>query len=125
MYLVRTPDRFRGCLRESEVTYFPRAHQFRHRSDRLLDANCWVDAVQVIKVDVFHPESLQRFFAGAAYIFRSSVHAAILNSRIRNDTEFRSQNHIVATPNQSLAYLDLRIAINVRGVEKTDPESSA
>src|SRR5260370_32703779 len=76
MHFVSATDGFRGSFRQSEVADFPGAHQSRHRAHGFFDGHGWIDAVLIIQVDSFNPESLQAGVTRCAHIFRPAVDTA-------------------------------------------------
>ena len=75
---VGTPDRLRRGFGQTEITDLAFRDEFGHRADSLLDRTVWVDAVQVIEVDVVGFEVLQRPFERLAGIFGAAVDRAAL-----------------------------------------------
>src|SRR5690606_4126688 len=112
-------------FRQADVADFARLHQFRHRTDRLLDRRLWIDAVLIIKVDRLDPEPAKTVIARLAHIIRRAVYPSRTGiGRISNDAELGGDHDAVAaTANGFADEFFIRIgAVHVGGVEKIDAQ---
>src|SRR5438309_5582652 len=57
MDLRRSPQRFWAGFRQAERAYLSRSNKFGHRTNRFLDGNVRIDAMLIIKIDCFDPET--------------------------------------------------------------------
>ena len=117
------PQRRGRHFRQAEMADLSLPHEIGHRADRLLDRHRRVDAVQIVHVDV------RPFSAGATTARtprgRTSGRPSIRSSLpicVLHEAELRRQHDVGAPALDGLTDLQLRITIDVGGIEKGDAE---
>ena len=80
--------------------------------------------MDVIEVDLFHPEPLERGFTSAAHIVGAVVDSAGVFARLPHDAELGGDLHVRAGLGEEAAdqFLVMVRAIGVGGIEKVDTE---
>src|SRR5690349_10326883 len=110
-------------LRHSNVPDFPGPNEIGHRPNRFFDWNLRVNAMQIIQIDDVDAQALQREIATAACVARAAVDAPVCSgSGSWHDSEFSCENDVFAAASEGLSNLYLRVAIDVRRVEKVHTE---
>ena len=81
-------------LGEAEVAHLARAHELRHRADRLLDRHVGIDAVLVVEVDRARRRAASRLASqDCAHVLGPAVDAADAGvRRIAHDAELRRED---------------------------------
>src|SRR5258708_10225827 len=121
MHFVSATDGFRGSFRQSEVADFPGAHQARHRAHGFFDGHGWIDAVLIIQVDSFNPESLQAGVTRCAHIFRPAVDTARGGvGFVANDSKLSGEKNFGAQRADGHAdpYFVVAVTLDIRAVWK-------
>ena len=65
---MRATNRFRACLRKSEVLHLTGLNQVLHRSGNFFDRHVRINPVLVVQIDDIGLEPLQRAFDGLLYV---------------------------------------------------------
>src|SRR6266566_3879151 len=73
MDLRRPPQRFWAGFLPSERAYLARGDKFGHRTNRFFDGNVRIDAMLIIKIDCFDPETPKARVTSAADVCRRAI----------------------------------------------------
>ena len=117
-------DRLRRGLGQAEEADLALGHQLGHRPDRLLDRSVRIDAVQVVEIDVIHPQSGQAALDGSTHIGGRSVDLQRGAVGVVADAELGRDESLVPPVGQRLADLDLVgvRAVHLGRIEEGDPQ---
>jgi hypothetical protein len=112
------------------VAHLARRHQFRHRTDALLDRNRGVTPMHVVEVDDIGPQSGQALIdalADVAGVVSGLQLADGAVGRRRGDAELRGEGYLVTTVGENFAdqLLVLPAAVHVGGVDERDADVDA
>ena len=121
---MRSANRFRSRLGETEIAHLPLLDELGHRADRLLDRRVRVDAVLVVDVDVVGAEPLQRSVAGGEDVLAVAADAQSLALLGADVPELRREHDFVAPALDRAAHepLVLERPVRVSRVEEVDAE---
>ena len=119
------PECARSDLGEPDRARLAGVHQLGHRADAVLDRHPRIGAVQLVEVDVVHPETAQARVARGADVLRAAVHPAQrLVLRVAHDAALGREDDLRAPPPDGLPHqlLVREWPVHVGGVEQRDAQ---
>ena len=88
---------------QANVPHDPLEHQFAHCADGLLYRCFWIEAMQVIQIDVIRTQAFQARLARGPHVLGPTVDALLAGHARALQTKFRGEHDLLAPANQELA----------------------
>src|SRR6185503_9244292 len=100
---VRSAQRLCSRFAQADVANFALLDEPRHRTDGVFDGNFWIDAMEVVKIEVIRLEPAQRILTSPSGILRLALHFSPFGPRLAAQVaELGGQHNLAASPLQHL-----------------------